>query len=182
MADRLPGIRPRPGLWQQLDGAARSAFPVTTAAIMLLLLSAPLGLPGQPQLQAAVALSCVFFWSVYRPSMMTPPSIFALGLLTDLLSLSPIGVSVLTLLTAHGVALRFRRALFDQGFLVVWLAFLAVAAGAAALNWLLSCLLTFRLLPAGPALLLFGVTAGFYPALAALFTRSQRELAETERA
>ena len=59
MTDRLPGIRPRPSLWRMLDATARQTFPVTVTAILLLGLSAPLGLPGQPQLQAAVALAIV---------------------------------------------------------------------------------------------------------------------------
>lgn len=182
MTDRLPGIRPRPSLWRLLDGAARAAFPVTIAALLLLLLAAPLGLPGQPQLQQAVALACVFFWSVFRPNGMPPPAVFLLGLLVDLLSLAPLGISVLLLLSAHGVALRTRRFLVSQGFLMVWLVFVAVAAGAAALGWALTCLLTFRLLPVTPALLQFGVTAGFYPALATLFTRAHRGLADPEGA
>lgn len=182
MADRLPGIRPRPTLWRMLDAAARRAFPVTTAALMLLLLSAPFGLPGQPQLQEAVALGSVFFWSVFRPDSMPPPAVFLLGLLADLLCLAPPGISAVVLLIAHGVALRARRFLAAKGFLVVWLMFVAVAAGAAALEWALTCLLTFRLLPAGPALLEFGVTAGFYPALATLLTRAHRGLADPDRA
>ena len=38
---------------------------------------------------------------------------------------------VLVLLVVHGFALRWRRVLVRQGFLLVWLVFLAVAAGAA---------------------------------------------------
>lgn len=165
-----------------LDATARQAFPVTTAALGLLLLAAPLGLPGQPQLQAAVALASVFFWSVFRPDSMPPPAVFMLGLLADLLSLAPPGISVVVVLITHGVALRTRRFLAAQGFLVVWLAFVAVAAGAAALAWALTCALTFRLLPPAPALLQFGVAAGFYPALATMFTRAHRSLADPERA
>ena len=165
-----------------LDATARQAFPVTTAALALLLLAAPLGLPGQPQLQAAVALACVFFWSVFRADSMPPPAVFMLGLLADLLSLAPPGLSVIILLITHGVALRARRFLAAQGFLVVWLAFVAVAAGAAALAWALTCALTFRLLPAAPALLQFGVAAGFYPTLATALTRAHRSLADPEKA
>ena len=165
-----------------LDAAARKAFPVASAALLLLALSAPLGLPGQPQLQAAVALAWVFFWSVFRPDSMPPAAVFLLGLLADLLSLAPPGISVLALLIAHGVAVRFGRFLVAEGFLVVWLVFVAVAAGAAALEWSLTCLLTLRLLPSAPALLEFGVTAGFYPALATLLTRAHRGLADPERA
>ena len=65
---------------------------------------------------------------------MPPPIVFVLGLLADLLGLAPLGVTVLVLLIVHGLALRARRVLAAQGFLVVWLAFVAVAAGAALLR------------------------------------------------
>lgn len=182
MSDRVPGIRPRPTLWRMLDAASRRAFPAASTALLLLALSAPLGLPGQAQLQCAAALACVFFWSVFRPDSMPPAVVFLLGLLADLLSLAPPGVTVLVLLSAHGLALRFRRFLAAQGFLLVWLVFIAVAAGAAGLAWALTSLLTFRLLPIGPASLQFGLTAGFYPALATLFTSAHRSLANPESA
>ena len=165
-----------------LDSTARQTFPVTVTAILLLGLSAPLGLPGQPQLQAAVALACVFFWSVFRPDSMPPVAAFLLGLLTDLLNLSPPGLTVLVLLIVHGVALRTRRFVAAQGFVVVWLVFVAVAAGASAIEWALTSVLVFRLLPPGPALLQFGVSAGFYPLLAMLFIRAHRGLADPEKA
>ena len=182
MSDRLPGIRPRPTLWRMLDAASRRAFPAASTALLLLLLSAPLGLPGQAQLQAAAALACVYFWSVFRPDSMPPPTVFLLGLLADLLSLAPPGINVLVLLAAHGLAVRFRRFLAGQGFLIVWLAFVAISAGAATVAWALTSLLTFRLLPVGPALLQFGLTAGFYPALATMFTSAHRGLANPEGA
>ena len=165
-----------------LDAASRQAFPGACTALLLLALAAPLGLPGQAQLQLAAALACVFFWSVFRPASMSPPVVFLLGLLTDLLGLEPPGISVLVLLITHGLAVRLRRVLAAQGFLLVWLAFVAVAAGAAALCWALTSLLTFRLLPVTPALFQFGLTAGFYPALATVFIRAHRGLADPERA
>ena len=70
----------------------------------------------------------------------------------------------------------------QQGFLLVWLAFVAVAAGAAALEWLLTDLLTFRLLPGGAALFQFALTAGLYPLLATWFIRAHRGLANPEQA
>ncbi len=181
MNQRLPGIRPRPTLWRQLDAASRTAFPAACAALLLLALAAPLRLPGQAQLQPAAGIACVFFWSLFRPASMSPPIVFALGLLSDLLGLEPPGISVLVLLVVHGLAVRW-RVLAVQGFLMVWLAFVAVAAGAALMGWALNCLLTFRLLPLQAALFQFGLTAGLYPALAALFTMAHRGLANPEQA
>lgn len=180
--ERLPGIRPRPTLRRQLDAASRAAFPAACTVLLLLLLAAPLRLPGQAQLQPAAALACVFFWSLFRPASMPPAVVFLLGLLSDLLGLEPPGVNVLILLIAHGLAVRWRRALAGQGFLVAWLAFVPVAAGAAALEWALTSLLTFRLLPGGPGMFQFLLTAGLYPALAALFARAHRGLANPDAA
>ena len=177
MTERLPGIRPTPTLWRKLDAASRTAFPATITALLLLLLAAPLHLPGQAQLQPATALACVFFWSLFRPASMSPPIVFVLGLLSDLLGLAPPGISVLVLLIVHGLAVRW-RSLAAQGFLVVWLAFVAVAAGGAALGWLLTSVLTLRLLPGPPALFQFGLTAGLYPLLALVFTAAHRGLAD----
>ncbi len=165
-----------------LDAASRQSFPAACTALLLLVLAAPLGLPGQAQLQPAAALACVFFWSVFRPGSMPPPVVFLLGLLSDLLGLAPPGISVLVLLITHGLALRARRVLAAEGFLLVWLAFVVVAAGAAALAWALTSLLTFRLLPVAPAVFQFAVTAGLYPVLATLFIRAHRGLANPEQA
>jgi len=52
----------------------------------------------------------------------------------------------------------------------------------AMLEWALTCVLTWQLLDPQPALLQFGVSAGFYPMLALLFTRAHRGLADPERA
>jgi rod shape-determining protein MreD len=180
--DKLPGIRPRQNLGRRLDMVARRGFPGSTTALLLLVTAAPLGVPGQAELQASIALASVFFWSLFRPASMPPAVVFGVGLLVDLLGYAPPGVSVLTLLIAHGLALRWRRVLVRQGFLLVWLAFVGVAAGAAALQWALTSLLIFRLLPPGPGIFQAAIGAGLYPALATLLTRAHHTLAEPEQA
>ncbi|MBN8891846.1 MAG: hypothetical protein ABS99_06330 [Acetobacteraceae bacterium SCN 69-10] len=179
---RRPGIRPRPSLWRRLDVSARIAFPAASTALLLLMMAAPLGLTGQAALQAAVGLACVFFWSLYRPASMPPMAVFLLGLLADLLSDAPVGVAVLTLLVLHGMAMRWRRVLARQGFLVVWLVFSGLALGAALLEWLLTAALTFRLLPPGPAIFLGVLAAGLYPVLAVPLIRAHQTLAEPDHA
>lgn len=182
MSEKLPGIRPRPTLWRQIDAAARAAMPASTTALLQLLLAAPLGLAAQAQLQQSTALACVFFWSLFRPSSMPPPAVFLLGLLADLLALTPVGVNVLTFLVVHGLAVRWRRVIARQGFLVVWLVFVGTAAGAAALGWAGTSLLTFRLLSPAPAAFQAALSAGLYPVVALVFIRAHRGLADPQRA
>jgi rod shape-determining protein MreD len=180
--EKKPGIRPLPTLWHMLDVASRHAFPQVLTALVLVLLSAPIGLPGQAQMQPAWALASVFFWSLFRPASLPAGAVFLLGLLLDLLAQGPIGVGVLILLLAHGLALRLRRGLTRQGFAAVWLVFMGFAAGAAFLEWALVSLLTWRALPPWPAIFECGLAAGAYPALAMLLTGAHRSLAAPERA
>jgi len=162
--------------------ASRRYFPAAATILLLLACAAPLGLPGQAELQATVALSCVFFWSLFRPASMPPAAVFAIGLLTDLLGFAPVGVGVLALLVTHGVAVRSRRALVRQGFLVVWPAFAVIASGSAALGWAVTSALEFQLLPPGRGVFQAALSAGLYPPLAVLLTRAHQTLADPELA
>jgi rod shape-determining protein MreD len=180
--DKHPGIRPREGLWHTLDTASRHAFPAVQTVVVLLLLSAPFGIPGQAQLQPAWAQASVYFWSLYRPASMPAPLIFLLGLLLDLLVQGPIGVEVLILLLIHALGLKIRRSLTRSGFAMVWLVFIGVAVAAASLEWLLVCVLTWRALPPWPGLFECGLASGMYPFLALYLILLHRGLAAPERA
>jgi rod shape-determining protein MreD len=182
MDRRRPGIRLRPSLWRRLDAAARRGFPGTCAIALMLLTATPLGLAEQATLMPAVAFACVFFWSLFRPASMSPAMVFCIGLVLDLQSYLPLGVGVLTLLAVHAVTAQARRALAQQGFLLVWFAFLLIAAAASLLEWLLICGLTLQLLPFAPALFQVTVTASLYPVLAMLLSRAHRTVADPEHA
>jgi rod shape-determining protein MreD len=180
--DRTPGIRPRATLRRRLDIAARHAFPAGCTVVLMLLTGAPLGIADQAALLPAVTLAGVYFWSLHRPSAMPPPVVFVIGLLFDLLGYLPLGVGVLSLLIVHGVALRWRSSLTGRGFLRAWLAFAGVAVGAALLGWALTALLSFHLLPVGPAVFQAVLTVALYPALAVVLAGAHRTIADPERA
>jgi rod shape-determining protein MreD len=180
--EQRPGIRPRATLARRLDLTARHAFPASCTILLMLLTEVPLGIVDQTSLLPAVALASVWFWSLYRPGAMSPPVVFAIGLLLDLLDWLPIGTGVLTLLLTHGVAQRWRRGLSRHGFALVWLAFAIVAAGAAALDWVATAVLTWRLVPPYAMLFQAVLSAALYPVLAILFARAHRSIANPERA
>jgi rod shape-determining protein MreD len=181
-ADRTPGIRPRATLGRRLDAVARAAFPAACTLVLMLLIAVPFGFAGQAMLLPAVGVACVFVWSVLCPAAMPPPVVFVLGVLLDLLGYLPLGVGALTLLAVHGTAVRFRPVLRRLGLLRVWLAFAGFAAGAAALSWGLTAVLSFRLLPAWPALFQALLTAALYPAFAIALGRAHGRIVDPEQA
>jgi rod shape-determining protein MreD len=181
-ADQTPGIRPRATLGRRLDIAARCAFPATCTIVLMLLTETSFGIADQATLLPVVTLTCAYCWSLFRPAAVPPPVVFLIGLLFDLLGYLPLGVGPLTLLTVHGLTVRWRRMLIAQGFVTGWLAFAGFATGASALCWALAGLLSFRLLPLGPALFEALLAVALYPALAMLFIRAHRTVADPERA
>jgi len=180
--ERIPGVRPRPSVGRRLDILWRHAFPGTTSLLLMVLSLAPFGLWGQAALLPTVSLTCVWFWSLFRPAAMPPPMVFMIGLLLDLLGFLPPGIGPLTMLTTHGIAQRLRRFLSRQGFAIVWLIFITVACGIAAINWGLVSLLTFTLLPSGPVLFQAGLAAAMYPAVAIPLTLAHRSIADPDLA
>jgi len=178
IADRKPGIRPRLTMGRRLDIAWRNAFPVTISLALMLLSLARFGIPGQAALLPAVAMTCVWFWSLYRPAAMSPPVVLLLGVLLDLLGVLPLGVGVLTMLTVHGIALRLRRFLSRHGFALDWLVFSGVACGIAAMNWALVAALTLSLPLAGPVLFHAGLAVAMYPAVAVPLVLAHRGFAD----
>jgi rod shape-determining protein MreD len=173
--------RPEPpmGLLRRLDAGARAGFPAVFTAFLIILAAVPVGAPG---LIAALALPCIFFWTIFRPAAMPAPVVFLLGLLQDLLSFAPLGAGVLTLLVVHGVALRWRDVLVRQSFLATWLIFCAFAAGAAGLGWGLEAVLGWHLPPTTPGITQFGVSVGLYPLLAWVLTRLHTAMRRAELA
>ena len=182
LSDRSPGVRPNLTAGRRLDIAWRYAFPGTTSLFLMLLSLAHFGLWGQAALLPTVALTCVWFWSLFRPQAMAPPVVFAIGLLLDLLGFLPLGVGAVTMLATHGVAQRMRRFLSRQRFAVVWLIFTTVACGVAALNWALVSLLTFSIVPTGPVLFQAGLAAAMYPAVAIPLMLAHRSIANPDLA
>ena len=70
-------------------------------------------MPGYAALAPAFTLMAVYHWTIYRPDLLPPIGLFAIGLAQDLLTGAPIGVGALMLLLARGAVLRYRR-LFHQ--------------------------------------------------------------------
>lgn len=168
---------PSPGLLRRLDDLARGALPGFATALLMVVAAGPTGVPA---LVAATVLPCVVFWSIFRPGAMSPPVVFLLGLLHDLLTLAPLGTGIVTLLVAHGLAVSWGRFLARQSFLFVWLCFLGFAAGAAALGYVLTGLLNWLVPPLAPALHQAALTAGMYPLFAFVLTRVHRMMLRAE--
>jgi rod shape-determining protein MreD len=111
---------------------------------------------------------------------MPAPVAFGLGLLQDLLGFAPLGIGVLTLLLTHAAALRLRRVLAKQSFLLVWLAYCGFALLTVGIGYILQALLAWQVPPTTPAIAQLGLTVGLYPLLAWLMACVHRAMQRAE--
>jgi rod shape-determining protein MreD len=179
---RLPASRRRQTIWRQLDVAARWAVPGAMLAFGLFLLGLPLHIPGQALLRPAYAMGCVYFWSLFRPASLPVPLTGLIGLLLDLMGVTPPGLWALLLILLQSATLVARRRLAPRRFLLTWAAFSGLASLASLLAWAAQSALTFTLLPFWPAWLEILLAAALYPALAAMLVRVHRGPAAVELA
>ena len=65
----------------------------------------------------------IYFWTIYRPSLLPYPIIFVAGLLLDLLSGGLVGLNALCFMVVAMIVRGQRRFLLGQSWSVVWAGF-----------------------------------------------------------
>ena len=121
-------------------------------------------------------LMVIYYWSIYRPTLIPPALIFVSGICFDLMSGFPVGVNSLIFLIARQVIIDQRLFLTGQPFLVVWLGFIFLSLSAGFAQWLLYGLVHFEWPVLEPVL--FSIVAGilFFPVITIVLNFSHRIL------
>ncbi|RCK43136.1 cell shape-determining protein MreD [Thalassospira profundimaris] len=166
----------KPGVWQRLDVIARSTVPAFSVFVLLLVGLLPYSIPKLADVTPALTLMAVFFWAVNRPDLMTGFAAFMLGLIQDLLTGLPLGVSSLVFLLVQAASANQGRFFHNKAFTVMWWGFAIVAGPAFLLQWLFSSALSGALLPFVPLMISYLITAGMFPLVAWILVRIQNGL------
>jgi rod shape-determining protein MreD len=161
-------------------GLGDRLVPFLSSLCFVLVSVVPLQIPGFAAVTPSFALMAVFHWTSYRPDLLPLTAVFVLGLLLDLLNGTPyLGVAALTLLLARTAVLNGRRYFVGQPFAVLWLGFLAVAAGAFAFDWAFVSLLDGTVLGTRPFIFEAALTVACYPVGSYILVRLHRAFIRT---
>ena len=160
------------------ESGARAArvVPVLTIMLAAILALEPVPLPGYAALTPVFTLMALYHWMIYRPELVPPITLFAIGVGYDLLCGGPPGVTPLLLLLARAAVLHARRWFLDRGFAFVWTGFALLTVGAVALLWALECVLAWQLLGIADSLFRAAVTAALFPIASFVLGRTQHAL------
>jgi rod shape-determining protein MreD len=154
------------------NGPAR-LLPLLTTLVAAVVSLAPVPLPGDAELTPDFALMALYHWTIYRPDLLPPVALFAVGVGFDLLSGGVPGVTPLLLLLSRAAVLSCRRRFVNRGFAFVWAGF-AILTGVAMFGlWGLDSLLAWRLASPNASVFRATVTVALFPIASFVLGRSQ---------
>ncbi len=162
------------GLWHRLDYLARSLFPFLVTLFLAILSTVPFRLPEFSAIMPAMTLIAVFYWLVHKPQLLPVWAVGTIGLLQDLLSGGPPGVSIVVFLLLQVVVDRQRKLFLSASFVLIWAVFMALAAAALALAWGLTCLASTAYFDPRPIFFQYLLTIAVYPCFAWIMIQGQR--------
>lgn len=161
----------KPSIWLKVDVAAGYLLPFVLTLVMVLLGAVPTRIPGFQAIAPSLPLIAVFYWAVYRPDLMPAFAAFVIGLLQDVMSGVPLGVTAVTLVVLHAVLSRQSQHFTGQPFVLVWLGFTVAATASLMLVWLLTCLYYGVMVMPRPVLFQALTTIGLFPLVCSALNR-----------
>jgi len=161
---------------RQLDLQLRALVPFATGLIAVLIDVAPLIGTGPIGLSSFATLCAVYFWSLYRPDLLTPAAAFLVGLVYDGLAGLPLGLTSLALLLVRSLMVTQQRFFLARSFPVIWCCFVLLAPVVEIARWALACLWWGHLFALQPALLELLVTVALYPPASWLLSRLHNQI------
>lgn len=113
-------------------------------AIFFLLNVVFLGFPYMQGIETPLLLMVIYYWSVYRPTLIPIWFVFCLGLLFDLLSALPLGLTAFGFVLVNIVVTDQRMFLMGQPYITLWFGFFLVTLAQSFMQWAIFGLLHFQ--------------------------------------
>lgn len=148
---------------EKLDWAARLLFAQGVLFGLLVLNLIGFAIPYTGEIRPMFVLMAVYYWAIYRPTLVPPFVVFALGIVMDIISDYPLGMNAFVLLAVQWSVRRQRVFLMGQSYGMVWIGWAAVCALAACLHWLLFSLFSWQVISPQPAISSVILSIGLYP-------------------
>jgi rod shape-determining protein MreD len=160
----------------RVNGGAARLLPIATTILAALISILPLRVTGYAALTPAFTLMAAYHWTIYRPDLLPPLALFAIGLGEDLLAGAPLGVSALLLLIVYVTVLSYRRYFVNRPFPFVWTGFTLLTVSALLGLWALHCVLDATILDIRNTIFRAVLTIAIFPLASFLLGRTQRAL------
>ncbi len=133
-------------------------------------------IPHAGDIRPLFLLMAVYYWAIFRPTLIPPLMAFVWGVLFDVLSGMPVGMTALLFLIIQWVVRDQRLFLMGQSFVTLWLGFSVTAVVYGLIQWSLFALFTLSLPDYRPAAGTILLSIGLFPLISLLLVFTHRFL------
>ena len=161
---------------RKAEHALRLMVPQLLLAVLLLLNMASVPLPYAYSIKAHLVLMAVYYWAIYRPTLVPPSLCFLMALAMDVLSGLPLGLNALVLVLVQWLVRDQRRFMMGQPFIVIWAVFGLVSLSASMMQWALAGLFVQEWVELAPVLTGTAISLLLFPLVTMLLVLTHRML------
>ncbi|HEX2527260.1 MAG TPA: rod shape-determining protein MreD [Geminicoccus sp.] len=154
----------------------RQFLPTLSLALAALVDLAPIPDAAPASRGPDILIAALFFWSLHRAELVAPIPLFALGLATDFVAGSMIGLTPALLLLTREAVVRQHKLLLAMSWPVLTASFASYAAALGFLRWVMASLMAGRWYHPIPAVLGVLLTVLAWPFVVLLLMRLQTAL------
>ena len=117
------------------------------------------------------AVIAVYYWGLFRPTLLPNWFLFVIGLLQDALSGMALGTSSLIFIVFRLVVMSQRRVFSREQFWAMWLGFALMSVAVFFGYWLISSFVFQAFIPLSSGVIQWAITSAIYPLIHMLFNR-----------
>ncbi|MGH1375581.1 MAG: hypothetical protein ACRBCK_04450 [Alphaproteobacteria bacterium] len=132
--------------------------------------------PLSTMVEIPCTLMILFYWAIYRPTLLPPVLVFIVGICADIIGGLPLGLNSFILLMVRQLIIDQRVFLTGQPFTVIWLGFSVVSTISLCVEWALFGLINLQWSQFTPVFLTAISGIMFFPIVSIILNLSHKFL------
>jgi len=166
---------------RNVENGFRLLVPLALLAFLFLLSIVSLPFPVVHAIKPAWILMVIYYWSIFRPTLMPPSLCFFTGLLLDLVSGLPLGVYAIIFTLVQWIVRDQRRFLMGQAYFTIWCVFSLVAGLSLIVQWALYGFVQSQWMSLTPVMINVLATIFLFPLVTILMLAVHKVLPEASK-
>ena len=153
---------------ERLNAIMRMLPAYVIVAVLFVIGIVSVSYPLNGILETPFFLMALYYWSIYRPTLLPRWLVFVIGCLMDFLVGFPVGMSAVLFLIVQWFVGSQRKFLMAQSFLFVWFGFFVVSVSVLAAQWSIFSVVAGHAYPLKPLLVSAFLGGVLFPFVALL--------------
>lgn len=138
-------------------------LPLFVSVLWLMISFIPLRSEISANARPMLGLMCVYFWTAYRSDLFSLMSIFILGVISDILSVAPLGIHLFMYLVMYLSVTKISKYINDKTFEILWIGLALLLPVSMLSGWLLTSIYYADFLPLKSLIFSYLISVALYP-------------------